>query len=251
MDGPAGSAPVVKVNDIEVTGVNEPKLKEALAGAGYPAKFDFSGFSWNGTKAGNWWMVLLILFIQVIYVTMVYGPIAAFLVELFPTRIRYTSMSLPYHIGNGWFGGMLPLTATALVAANGDIYYGLWYPVDRGGDDLRHRLAARPGDQGPQDRRDALGALREGLSLPLAGPHPPPRGPRTGPFLSFLRARRPSSETWRMETGTGFALRGRRTGSGPESRAVPGGLGGLPRSGEAEIGSMRPRTGTSTGASRP
>ena len=60
---------------------------------------------------------------------MVYGPIAAFLVELFPTRIRYTSMSLPYHIGNGWFGGMLPLTATALVAANGDIYSGLWYPI--------------------------------------------------------------------------------------------------------------------------
>ena len=60
---------------------------------------------------------------------MVYGPIAAFLVELFPTRIRYTSMSLPYHIGNGWFGGMLPLLATALVAATGDIYYGLWYPI--------------------------------------------------------------------------------------------------------------------------
>ena len=74
-------------------------------------------------------MVLLILVIMVLYVTMVYGPIAAFLVELFPTRIRYTSMSLPYHIGNGWFGGMLPLTAAALVAANGDIYYGLWYPI--------------------------------------------------------------------------------------------------------------------------
>jgi hypothetical protein len=60
---------------------------------------------------------------------MVYGPIAAFLVELFPTQIRYTSMSLPYHIGNGWFGGMLPLLATAMVAASGDIYYGLWYPI--------------------------------------------------------------------------------------------------------------------------
>ena len=129
VDGPAGSAPVVKVNDTEITGVNEPKLKEALAAAGYPAKFDFTGFSWNGSNAGNWWAVLIILFIQVIYVTMVYGPIAAYLVELFPTRIRYTSMSLPYHIGNGWFGGMLPLTATALVAANGNIYYGLWYPV--------------------------------------------------------------------------------------------------------------------------
>ena len=66
---------------------------------------------------------------MVIYVTMVYGPIAAFLVELFPAKIRYTSMSLPYHIGNGWFGGMLPLTATAMVAATGDIYYGLWYPI--------------------------------------------------------------------------------------------------------------------------
>ena len=74
-------------------------------------------------------MTLVILFIMLIYVTMVYGPIAAFLVELFPTRIRYTSMSLPYHIGNGWFGGMLPLLATAMVAASGDIYFGLWYPI--------------------------------------------------------------------------------------------------------------------------
>ena len=72
---------------------------------------------------------ILILVIQLIYVTMVYGPIAAFLVELFPTRIRYTSMSLPYHIGNGWFGGMLPLIATAMVAAKGNIYAGLWYPI--------------------------------------------------------------------------------------------------------------------------
>ena len=74
-------------------------------------------------------MAELLIVIMVIYVTMVYGPIAAFLVELFPTNIRYTSMSLPYHIGNGWFGGMLPLTATAMVAATGDIYYGLWYPI--------------------------------------------------------------------------------------------------------------------------
>ena len=74
-------------------------------------------------------MLILLVFIQLIYVTMVYGPIAAFLVELFPARIRYTSMSLPYHIGNGWFGGMLPLTAAALVAAKGNIFAGLWYPV--------------------------------------------------------------------------------------------------------------------------
>jgi len=71
----------------------------------------------------------LILLILVLYVTMVYGPIAALLVELFPARIRYTAMSLPYHIGNGWFGGFLPTTAFAMVAATGDIYYGLWYPI--------------------------------------------------------------------------------------------------------------------------
>jgi MFS-type transporter involved in bile tolerance (Atg22 family) len=74
-------------------------------------------------------MVLLILFFLVVLVTMVYGPIAAMLVEMFPTRIRYTSMSVPYHFGNGWFGGLLPTTAFAMVAATGDIYYGLWYPV--------------------------------------------------------------------------------------------------------------------------
>ncbi|MBA4752575.1 MAG: MFS transporter, partial [Sphingopyxis sp.] len=70
-----------------------------------------------------------ILFYLVLLVTMVYGPIAALLVELFPSRIRYTAMSLPYHIGNGWFGGFLPTTAFAMVAATGNIYYGLWYPV--------------------------------------------------------------------------------------------------------------------------
>ena len=77
----------------------------------------------------NWFMAEVLLVIMLVYVTMVYGPIAAFLVELFPTKIRYTSMSLPYHIGNGWFGGMLPLLATAMVASAGDIYYGLWYPI--------------------------------------------------------------------------------------------------------------------------
>jgi hypothetical protein len=74
-------------------------------------------------------MVLLVLFILMICVTMFYGPIAAFLVGMVPTRIRYTSMSLPYHIGNGWFGSMLPLIATATVAATGDVHYGLWYPI--------------------------------------------------------------------------------------------------------------------------
>jgi hypothetical protein len=74
-------------------------------------------------------MVLLLLFILVIYVTMVYGPIAAMLVEMFPTRIRYTSMSLPYHIGNGWFGGLLPTMSFAIVAQTGNMYNGLWYPI--------------------------------------------------------------------------------------------------------------------------
>jgi MFS family permease len=77
----------------------------------------------------NWSKVIMILTILVIYVTMVYGPIAAWLVEMFPTRIRYSGMSLPYHIGNGWFGGLLPATAFAMSAAKGDIYYGLWYPI--------------------------------------------------------------------------------------------------------------------------
>ena len=70
-----------------------------------------------------------LLFLLVLYVTMVYGPIAAMLVELFPTRIRYSGMSLPYHIGNGWFGGLLPATSFAMVASTGDIYFGLWYPI--------------------------------------------------------------------------------------------------------------------------
>jgi MFS family permease len=97
------------------------EMKAALAAAGYPEKADIA--------AMNKPLVVAILFILVLYVTAVYGPIAAMLVELFPTRIRYTSMSLPYHIGNGWFGGFLPTTAFAIVASTGNIYSGLWYPV--------------------------------------------------------------------------------------------------------------------------
>jgi MFS family permease len=96
-------------------------LGAVLKAAGYPTKADPTQL--------NKPMLVLLLFVLVLYVTMVYGPIAAMLVEMFPTRIRYTSMSLPYHIGNGWFGGLLPTTAFALVAANGNIYYGLWYPI--------------------------------------------------------------------------------------------------------------------------
>ena len=97
------------------------ELKTALTTAGYPAKADGARINIAGT--------IFMLWLLVLYVTMVYGPIAAYLVELFPTRIRYTSMSLPYHIGNGWFGGFLPAISFALVAGTGNLYYGLWYPI--------------------------------------------------------------------------------------------------------------------------
>jgi MFS family permease len=99
----------------------QDELKAGLVAAGYPEKAD--------TAKINKLAVVAILWALAMLVTMVYGPIAAMLVELFPSRIRYTSMSLPYHIGNGWFGGFLPTTAFAMVAATGNIYYGLWYPV--------------------------------------------------------------------------------------------------------------------------
>jgi MFS family permease len=109
------------VGPTKVEGWDAAKWQAAFAAADYPKVAD--------PDKVNWVMTELILVIMVIYVTMVYGPIAAFLVEMFPTKIRYTSMSLPYHIGNGWFGGMLPLIATAYVAAYGNIYVGLWYPI--------------------------------------------------------------------------------------------------------------------------
>jgi MFS family permease len=131
---PAGTMAQIKVGDTVIDTYNgkaegakamgaafEKTLSGALKAAGYPAKADPAQL--------NWPMTVVILTILVILVTMVYGPIAAMLVEMFPTRIRYTSMSLPYHIGNGWFGGFLPATAFAIVAAKGDIYSGLWYPV--------------------------------------------------------------------------------------------------------------------------
>jgi MFS family permease len=111
----------LSLGQTKVEGWDAAKWNAALASAGYPKSAD--------PAKVNWFLAELILVIMVIYVTMVYGPIAAFLVELFPTKIRYTSMSLPYHIGNGWFGGMLPLLATAVVAYTGNIYNGLWYPI--------------------------------------------------------------------------------------------------------------------------
>ena len=97
------------------------ELQTALDAAQYPAKADPARI--------NYLMTVVLLWVLVIYVTLVYAPIAAMLVEMFPTRIRYTSMSLPYHIGNGWFGGFLPTTSFAIVAATGNIYSGLWYPI--------------------------------------------------------------------------------------------------------------------------
>jgi MFS family permease len=116
----AGQSVVTRIGDVEIVGNDEAKLQSTIDNKGYPKPLN---------SPDNFVLALLILVIFVIYVTMVYGPIAAFLVELFPTKIRYTSMSLPYHIGNGWFGGLLPLTWTALVASSGNIFQGLWYPI--------------------------------------------------------------------------------------------------------------------------
>ena len=135
--GPAGSTAVVRVGSVDIpsfdgthmsadefkaaSGKFNKDLAATLKEAGYPAKADPAQI--------NKPMVLLLLVILVVYVTMVYGPIAAWLVELFPARIRYTSVSLPYHIGNGWFGGFLPAISFALVALTGNMYKGLWYPI--------------------------------------------------------------------------------------------------------------------------
>jgi len=118
---PAGSPTVIKIGAATINGFDAAQVSAAIKAAGYPASADSSKI--------NYFMGMVLLTILVIYVTMVYGPIAALLVELFPTKIRYSSMSLPYHIGNGWFGGLLPTTSFALVALTGDIYYGLWYPI--------------------------------------------------------------------------------------------------------------------------
>ena len=134
---PAGTVAQVKIGDtvidsFEGIGLPADELKakteaftkamtDAVTAAGYPAKAD--------PEQINHVMVTILLVYLVVLVTMVYGPIAATLVEMFPTKIRYTSMSLPYHISNGWFGGFLPTISFALVAAQGDIYYGLWYPI--------------------------------------------------------------------------------------------------------------------------
>jgi MFS family permease len=134
--GPPGSGVKVVINGKEVpytaAAASNPQVLAAVQAAGYPKPGDT-----QIVKMSNPFdifrpqvaAIVGLLFILVIFVTMVYGPIAAMLVELFPTKIRYTSMSLPYHIGNGWFGGLLPATSFAIVASTGDIYAGLWYPI--------------------------------------------------------------------------------------------------------------------------
>ncbi|MBO9710372.1 MAG: MFS transporter [Caulobacter sp.] len=135
--GPAGSAAVVEVGETRIVSrsakglppkeakaakaAGEAEIKAALAKAGYPAKAD--------PARVNWWGLFGVLLVFVIGATALYGPLAAALVELFPTRVRYTALSLPYHIGTGWIGGFVPFSAFAIVAAVGDIYAGLWYPV--------------------------------------------------------------------------------------------------------------------------
>lgn len=111
----------VSVGDQQIKGFDEAAMRAAISAAGYPAKADPS--------AVNQPMVVLVMVMLTLIATMTYGPLATVMVELFPTRIRYTSMSLPYHIGNGWFGGFLPTVSFALVVYTGDIFYGLWYPV--------------------------------------------------------------------------------------------------------------------------
>ena len=111
----------VSVGETQIKGFDEAAMRAAINEAGYPAKADPS--------AVNQPMVVLMMVLLTLIATMTYGPLAAVMVELFPTRIRYTSMSLPYHIGNGWFGGFLPTVSFALVVYTGDIFYGLWYPV--------------------------------------------------------------------------------------------------------------------------
>ena len=142
-EAPAGTPATITIGDKVVTApvgtvanskFDEPSAKkiaafkkevgDTLKAAGYPPKAKPIAF-----MGGQWWQIVGILTILVIYVTMVYGPIAAMLVEMFPTRIRYTSMSLPYHIGNGWFGGLLPTTFFAIVASTGNMFSGLWYPI--------------------------------------------------------------------------------------------------------------------------
>ena len=161
---PAGTVASVKIGD-QTIAAGTPDLAKTIAAAvkthGYPASADPNDI--------NYPMTVLLLVILVIYVTMVYGPIAAWLVELFPTRIRYSGLSLPYHIGNGWFGGFLPATVFAIVAATGNIYSGLWYPILVAAGELRHRADLPARDQGSRHHKDVSEKRDGGLCRPA--PH--------------------------------------------------------------------------------
>ena len=197
-------------------------VQGALREAKYPATADL-------TKI-NRPMLVLLLTILVIYVTMVYGPIAAMLVELFPTRIRYSGMSLPYHIGNGWFGGFLPPTVFAIVAATGDIYSGLWYPIGGGPHDLRDRVAVPAGNQEPghlhlYGRGGALSLSRSGRLCwnpaarrgSLCRQHGPPAEPIISGPIPPARCRRGRGPMPPRDRG-GTPLRGPAP---PETRRRP------------------------------
>jgi hypothetical protein len=118
---PAGSGIVIKVGSTTITGFDAKGIQSALKAATYPARADPAQM--------NIAMIVVLLTALIVLVTMVYGPLAAALVEMFPTRIRYTALSIPYHAGVGWLGGLLPTVAFSIVVATGNIYYGLWYPV--------------------------------------------------------------------------------------------------------------------------
>jgi hypothetical protein len=160
----------VEIGSTKIEGWDVAKWSAALSGSGYPKSADPSEI--------NYIMIELILLLMVIYVTMVYGPIAAFLVEMFPTRVRYTSMSLPYHIGNGWFGGMLPLLATAVVAATGEAVVsdrsrrddparGIAVPARYQGRRHRHRLGrGSPEDLNRRAARRFVAAVPPSTSSP-------------------------------------------------------------------------------------
>ena len=190
---PAGSPVIVKVGNDDIhcrhAGLREePQRRDheaRLSGIGQPDQINYP-------------MTVLLLFILVVYVTMVYGPIAAWLVELFPTRIRYTGMSLPYHIGNGWFGGFLPATVFAIVAATGNIYSGLWYPIIDRGDELR-RGADLPARNQGRDINNIYARSDRRRRRETAGPSAATATPRpAGRFLFDPDARARSKITLPM-----------------------------------------------------
>ena len=235
---PTGTAASVKIGDKVIA------RSTSAAGADGAAKAAFTKAATEAIRARlsgradpaeiNYVMTVILLTILVVYVTMVYGPIAAWLVELFPTRIRYTGMSLPYHIGNGWFGGFLPATAFAIVAATGNIYSGLWYPIVVAAHELRRRAVLPAGDEGPRHLQERLTAascgrqerrLRNGppfpfhvfrtASVPLAHEHERAGRSRSGKHETLDRGDR--AVLRRM------VMRPARQGAGRRSRSAGGG----------------------------